>query len=485
MSNQASTISGIPVYEALVTGENTGMVRVSLVDDPAVMTNWLKFRKEGDDVTAQSYSIADAERRIVRGVVMRADFPIYRREVDKATGRVTEYYVIYHPDTIRTMAEKYLAESRQNKVDTMHEGAEVDGVQMVQWFIKDTSAGVAPSGFAEDIADGSLFAEYHIINDEVWEQVKDGTFRGFSLEGFFALVPETEQRTIDQIVDELAGQFHITDMSKIERIKELLRAENARQEQEAHDAPATIERPEKFGAVSTDRGALEWDGEDDLKAGDRVYTVDEDGNRTDAPDGDYTVDEGKIIVVADGTVSEIKEKEAKPEGKEEEVSAARQRFDRIRVAMSESYEELTRKIAAAVLAERGEGDWYIQECGDDYAIVTVWDGEEYKYYRYTITWNGDDATAADPQEVVSTFVPVGAEQQQSEAEEELRNQLNDANATIATLTAELEAARQKPAALPAHEALKVLRQKAGRTGDRGADRLSQLVHASRKVEDDD
>lgn len=307
----AATISGIPVYEALVNREDTGMVRISLVDDPAVLVGWQAFRATQPSAK-QLYAVEDEERRIVRGVIMRADFPIFRRDHDGF-----EYYVIYHADTIREMAERYLAESRQNRVDTMHDGNEVNGVQMVQWFIKDTAAGINPQGFDADIADGSLFAEYHVTEDAIWEQVKDGTFRGFSLEGFFDMRPETGQQTIDEIVDELAGQFHLTDMSKIERIKELLRAELARQE--------AMTRPEKFGAVTTDRGPLEWDGEEDLKEGDPVYIVDEEGNRSAAPDGEYMTEDGKTIVVVDGIVAEIRDPEAEvaPEAEAEpEVEAA-------------------------------------------------------------------------------------------------------------------------------------------------------------------
>lgn len=289
----AAKIQGIPVFEALVEGEADGMVRISLVDDPAVMSNWQKFRATPPSV--QMYSVADEEKRIVRGVVMRADFPIYRREPDG-----TEWYVIYHADTIRQMAEKYLAESRQNRVDTMHNGDEVRGVQMVQWFIKDTAAGINPQGFAEDIADGSLFAEFHVTDDAVWDAVKDGTFRGFSLEGYFSMRPEEGQQTIDEIVDELAGQFNIQDMAKIERLKEILRAALAEQEV----------AEQKFGAVTTNRGPLEWDGTEDLKAGDRVYIINEDGNREAATDGDYVTEDGKTIVVADGIVAEIRDPEA-------------------------------------------------------------------------------------------------------------------------------------------------------------------------------
>jgi len=401
--NMAAKIQGIPVYEARVEGEADGMVRISLVDDPAVMSNWQKFRATPPSV--QMYSVTDEEKRIVRGVVMRADFPIYRRDIDKQ-GRPFEYYIIYHADTIREMAEKYLAENRANRVDTMHDGDEVEDVRLVQWFIKDTAAGVNPTGFDEDIADGSLFAEYHITNDEIWEQVKDGTFRGFSLEGYFSMRPEEGQESIDEIVDELAGQFHITNMSKIERLKEILRAALAEQEdvQTEVQAAEVEQTPEaaaevKCGAVTTDRGPIEWDGEDDLKEGDRIYAIDEEGNRTNA-EGEYTTEDGKVIVAVDGVVAEIRDPEA-------EVAPAQ------------------------------------------------------------------EEAAAEPEATEETEVQ--AEAQQPDEAAELRAALESANARIATLEAELEAARQMPMAQPAHEEVKAASARVAPTGNKGIDRLNALM----------
>ena len=123
------TIGGIPVYDAIISDAETGMFKISLVDDPAVMSNFQAFDKQH---IPQMYAIQDEEKRLVRGVVMRANFPIYRRDE-----RMGEYYIIYKAEQIRIMAEKYLAESRQNDVNLMHhEDSNVDGVQMVQYFIK-------------------------------------------------------------------------------------------------------------------------------------------------------------------------------------------------------------------------------------------------------------------------------------------------------------------------------------------------------------
>lgn len=201
------TFGGLPVFDALVPDEDTGMLKISLVDAPAVMSDFLVFNAQR---AVQMYSVADDEKRLVYGVVMRADFPIYRKD-----DRMGEYYIVYKPDTIRKMAEKYLADGLQNEVNVMH-STDVDGVQMVQYFIKDSARGVDPAGFA-DIADGSLFAEFHVLNDEVWEAVKDGTYKGFSLEGVFDFVPEPDVAARRE-VDETETQIKNSILSIIKQL---------------------------------------------------------------------------------------------------------------------------------------------------------------------------------------------------------------------------------------------------------------------------
>ena len=294
------TIGGIPVYDAIISDEETGMFKISLVDDPAVMSNFLAF---DNTRKAVMYKVEDEEKRLVRGVVMRADFPIYR--YDQNFG---EYYIIYKADQIRVMAEKYLLESRQNDVNLMHEkNSDVEGVQMVQYFIK--GAGISVEGF-DDIADGSLFAEFHIVNDEVWDAIKDGSYKGFSLEGVFDLVPEQDKEKVEEIVDTLNGAFskffNNTKQFTMGRMKRF--------------KAALLKAFAEFANVTTDKGILAWDGDDDLKVGDAVYIEDAEGNRTPAEDGDYKTDDNKTIVVADGKVSEIKDPETDVDPAGEEAS---------------------------------------------------------------------------------------------------------------------------------------------------------------------
>lgn len=67
---------------------------------------------------------------------------------------------------------------------------------------------------------------------------------------------------------------------------------------------------ETFAQVSTSRGILAWDGEAEMpEVGDAVYSFDEDGNQISVEDGDYTLEDGTVIVVEDGKVKEIREGE--------------------------------------------------------------------------------------------------------------------------------------------------------------------------------
>ena len=447
------TIGGIPVYDAMILDDESGMLKISLVDDPAVMSNFQAFDAQKKLLM---YEVADEEKRLVRGVVMRADFPIFRR--DKEMG---EYYIIYKADTIRQMAEKYLVENRQNNVNLMHAAdSDVDGVQMVQFFIKDTSAGLAPANF-EEIADGSLFGEFHVTNDEVWEQIKDGTYKGFSLEGIFDLCPEQNKDEVQEIVDSLDGKFkrifkntsNSKTMSKLSRLKDAL-------------AKAFAE----FGNVTTDRGILAWDGDDDLKAGDAVYIEDADGNRTPAEDGDYKTEDNKTIVVVDGKVAEIKDPEA-------EVEPATEKMGKIATdkgdLLYDGEEDL--KEGDAVFVEK-DGENVPAEDGD----YTTEDGKVIKVVDGKVASITDSAAEVAPEMEGETQEEIDALKSENESlkaeNESLKAEIEKLKNALATAESEMTKLKKTPAAKPAHEEVKT-GEKFKKTGVKGLDNLARILSA--------
>lgn len=527
------TIAGIPVYNAVITDEETGMFKISLVDDPAVMSNFQAF---DETRKMQLYAIQDEEKRLVRGCIMRADFPIYRRDENMG-----EYYIIYKADTIRAMAEKYLAESRQNDVNAMHQGEDLPDIYMVQYFIK--GDGIQVEGF-DECADGSLFGEFHVTNDDVWAEIKAGTYKGFSLEGVFDLVPEQDKDEIQEIVDILDGKFkkllNQKDMTKLKRLKEILAAK-LREEfgnvttdrgilawdgnedlkegdsvymedtdgnripaedgdyktddnkvivvvdgkvAEIKDAEAEVAPTEGDPAtentkmIQTDKGKLEWDNEEeDLKEGDAVYIRDEEGNRIPAPDGDYTTEDGKVIKVADGKVTEIVDDKAEVADQDLKARLVN-KFRKVKEAFEESFDTKMREISNAIAAVINTENFYLVDAGEDFGVVETWNEETYEshYFRYSITWNEDGtANAADPQEVKLMFVPMDMESPFAKGNEEEMSALRAENESLKKEVAKL---KKTPAAKPAHQEFKSTIE-FGKTGNKGLDNLSRILSAKK------
>ena len=434
------TIGGIPVYDAIISDEETGMFKISLVDDPAVMSNFLAF---DNNRKVLMYKVENEEKRLVRGVVMRADFPIYR--YDKSHG---EYYIIYKAEQIRVMAEKYLLESRQNDVNIMHQvDSDVNGVHMVQYFIK--GDGVSVEGF-EDIADGSLFAEFHIVNDAVWEAIKDGSFKGFSLEGVFDLVPERDKEKVDEIVETLDGAFSkflnntkkIT-MGRLNRFK-----------------AALLKAFAEFANVTTDKGILAWDGDDDLKVGDQVFIEDAEGNRTPAEDGDYKTDDNKTIVVAEGKVAEIVEPtEEEPTEEATEEAAEEQTLASVATDKGDLFYEGELAVGTEVFIADEEGNQvaapdgeYVLENGN---VVVVAEGKVAEIVEPT-----EEETPETPEED-EEMVALKAENEALKAE-------------IAELKKQIETLNAQPMAMAAHEEV-TTSQTFKKTGDKGLDNLGRIL----------
>lgn len=185
----------LPIYEATIEGIEDGIYTISLVDCPAVENDFFYFKKEEK---ALNFKVENEEKKLILGVIMRADYPIYRIS---STGE--GYYIRFSKETIEKMAEKMLLESTHNNVNLQHNPNNyVENVHLREVFIKDIDKGINPKGF-ESIENGSLFGVYKVENDDVWASIKNGEFKGFSLEGYFSSyeVKEDDETLLSDICD--------------------------------------------------------------------------------------------------------------------------------------------------------------------------------------------------------------------------------------------------------------------------------------------
>src|SRR5688572_24249201 len=100
----------LPVYKMIVDGEETAVFKTSFVKDPAYMRSFQAFSAE-----RKAQYFANEDQRIVTGVMLVPDLPIYRRDPDG-----TEYYVVADRDNIKRAAFSYLKKGFAKSVNLEH-----------------------------------------------------------------------------------------------------------------------------------------------------------------------------------------------------------------------------------------------------------------------------------------------------------------------------------------------------------------------------
>ena len=145
------------------------------------MLRWAESKMNQEDFHAvgfNKFNIQNPEQKIVTGALMIADLPIYRRDGEE------EYYVSFSAAEIKKIVQRFFKKGYQSKVNVEH-STPVDGVFMFESYIIDREKGIMPPKGFEDVTDGSWFGSFKVDNEKIWEEVKAGTFKGFSVEGLF------------------------------------------------------------------------------------------------------------------------------------------------------------------------------------------------------------------------------------------------------------------------------------------------------------
>jgi hypothetical protein len=190
----------LPVYKMdIVSDENSDLEVdwIALVDKPAIEKNFMAFNEHEQKM---AFAIQDDEQ-IITGALMLADKIIYRNDENG------EYYVQFGKDTIKKIAQKFFTKGYQSNVNLMHDsGQRLDGLTMFESWITDEKRGVkAMKGF-EDVPEGSWFGSFKVNNPDVWQMVKEGKVKGFSVEGLFQMKP-TEKQDINQVAENMWSQI--------------------------------------------------------------------------------------------------------------------------------------------------------------------------------------------------------------------------------------------------------------------------------------
>lgn len=152
---------------------------ISMVTEPAIESDFV-FLSKDKAIVKEAFS--NDEKHMVYGAVLRPDFPIYRNDGEN------EYYLEFTSESIERMARDYMMNYRQGNVTIQHEEYANEVFMVESWIKQDMEKDKSVSvGLDKSLPIGTWFCGFYVNNNDVWERIKSGELKGFSVEAMIDL----------------------------------------------------------------------------------------------------------------------------------------------------------------------------------------------------------------------------------------------------------------------------------------------------------
>jgi hypothetical protein len=153
-------------------GGRLGVGAISLVEFPATEENFIYL----NEVKLAS---VNKERQMLYGPALIPNKYILR--IDKNTGE--DYYIYFDAETIAKCAHLYLKKNLQHNTTLEHEFSVMGCPVVESWIIEGEQDKAYHFGLTAPV--GSWIVGVNVTDPEIWQEVKDGNVKGFSIEGHF------------------------------------------------------------------------------------------------------------------------------------------------------------------------------------------------------------------------------------------------------------------------------------------------------------
>lgn len=166
----------LPIKKAIIDVEDSemGLKTVSLVSDPAIQINWIKFNKQSEIKLA----IQNEDKRIIFTPVLIPNQLIYRNIAGE------EFNLMFDKETIELIEQKWVKDNLSSAVDIEHSSKLIDGVTFFESVLLNNERFATAKGF-EGLPEGTWFLTGKVESDDVWSKVKSGEINGVSIDGLF------------------------------------------------------------------------------------------------------------------------------------------------------------------------------------------------------------------------------------------------------------------------------------------------------------
>lgn len=200
----------LPIYELFIEE----VISISIVDEPAIETNFYAFKKEFNLI--EKYLFSDDEKRIVIGPAIIPNKLIYRNQGGQ------EFYCYFSQDTINKIKENLLLNNRI-KTNINHNDKIYDDVYLTEIWVKEFVEDKSVNYGYGDLPIGTLFVSYKVNNDKIWDMIKQGKLKGFSIEGFMGKQYTNKKITKNSVLrQEFKSIYEIFDKQEFSKVDKIL-----------------------------------------------------------------------------------------------------------------------------------------------------------------------------------------------------------------------------------------------------------------------
>ena len=165
------------IVELIIDEEDElgGIEAISLVEQPAIEENFIALK----DQKEYKLKTLDADKRIVLGALLVPNKTIYRKDGKE------EYYIYFSKETVKRASELFLINGKQNNATLEHK-FDIEGLTLVESWIVENKEKDKSAIYNMDVPVGTWMGAVKVNNEDIWQDfVKNGTVKGFSIEGFF------------------------------------------------------------------------------------------------------------------------------------------------------------------------------------------------------------------------------------------------------------------------------------------------------------
>jgi hypothetical protein len=225
------------IIELILDDKDTemGVYAVSVVDEPAIEENFVALNKHSIELAT-----IDKEKKLLMGPALIPNKQIYRKN-----SKHGEFYIYFSEETVRKASEMFFTNGHQNSATYEHD-KQIDGMTVVESWIIDDSKSDKSRLYNFDLPVGTWMISMKVNNDQIWNDVKDGKVKGFSIEGYFADKYEMAmQASMKKVMDEEKEYL-------IEQIKKIMSGQILADDS-YNDYPSVVKRNAQRGILLNER----------------------------------------------------------------------------------------------------------------------------------------------------------------------------------------------------------------------------------------